>query len=235
LRTGQLTPNPGCGRSASDRERVGDFTLPILTGSVCTVKSTSRMSDERLAALAVIFLLGLSSNAASQRCSDIGSVDFGNSTIQLKQSAEVLDSEFRFQNGVFNKMEEPPGSVSWRFEIIRDTIIRPDPNTAIRFVGIFGNHLTGTGSRDYLIGFRCSGGIVKNVFQQAGEGMRVISLSPHSLQLRFGVWKEADAHCCPSSEKNVRFTWDAGSGTYIEARSSKQAPLIEGPSGSPMK
>lgn len=170
-----------------------------------------------------ILLLVLTGSIAAQRCSNIASVDPQNSMIRTKQTRGILDSEFRFRNGVFDEMEEPSGTiVDWHFQIVRDTLVRPEPHSTIRFIGILGDHLRGTGSRAYLIGLRCSGGVVENMFQQAGEGMRVISLSPHSLQLRFSVWKEADAHCCPSAERDVWFSWDAALQTYVGKRSKQK-------------
>jgi len=178
-------------------------------------------SSAPMATAALLF--GLAGGLAAQPCSDITRIDFRNSTIRTKQTGGILDSEFSFRKGVFNEMEEPGGSiVDWHFEITRDTIVHPAPNTTIRFIGISGNHLSGSGSRDYLIGFLCSDGAIENIFQQNGEGMRVIALGPPSLQLRFYVVKESDPHCCPSEQKDIWFSWDAASGTYVEKKQANR-------------
>lgn len=85
---------------------------------------------------------------------------------------------------------------------------------SVRFIEINGDRLTGNGTFQYVIGFRCRKGVVRNVFQQEGEGVGIVNLSPESVVLSFAVWKPSDPHCCPTEEKKVWFSWDAVGGTY---------------------
>jgi hypothetical protein len=156
-------------------------------------------------ALAACMLIG---GAAAQQCRTISEVDFRNSTIST-----VTNGNLRFHGGTFES-KESADVVMWRWQIRHDATVAPTPNTKIRMLEIFGDHLSGTGSRTYLIGFRCVDGAVKQVFRQEGEGMRVVSLSPDKVTLKFGVWQPSDPHCCPSGKKTASFLWDAAKQTY---------------------
>jgi hypothetical protein len=170
-----------------------------------------------LALLAMAVLLSVvACNALAQQCSDIANVDFRNSKVTVPQ-----EGEYRFRNGVFDELERPSGLVDWHFEIVSDKIVRPDPHTAVRLIQISGDHVRGTGTHNSVIGFRCSDGFVKDIFQQTGEGLAIQSASSEGLQLRVPVWKKGDGHCCPSAEKDTWFTWNAHSGTYVETRSKE--------------
>jgi hypothetical protein len=156
--------------------------------------------------------------AAAQRCEEISTVDFRNATIRAADHGVL-----RFRNGTFDSMESP-GVVMWRWQIHRDETVAPAPGVSVRFLEILGDHLSGTGSRTYLIGFRCVNGAVQQVFQQAGDGMSLISLAPRKVTLRFGVWKKSDPHCCPSGNKTISFSWEADKQTY--ATSSRLPPVF---------
>jgi hypothetical protein len=170
-----------------------------------------------LARLAMAVLLSVvARNALAQRCSDIANVDFRNSKVTVPH-----EGEYRFRDGVFDELEQPDGLVDGHFEIVSDTIVRPDPLTAIRLIQISGDHVRGTGTRNSVIRFRCSDGFVKDIFQQTDEGLAIQSVSSQGVQLRVPVWKKDDAHCCPSAEKDTWFAWDAHSCTYVDTRSKE--------------
>ncbi|HYG97731.1 MAG TPA: hypothetical protein VD837_01280 [Terriglobales bacterium] len=176
------------------------------------------MKIRRLLITALI-LLALTETLVAQRCSDISRVDFRNFKIKPKQTAENLfDFDLQFRNGIFDYSPLPQFGPDWRFKIVRDTVVRPAGGEKVRFIGIFANHFGGTGSQEYLIGFRCWNGKLQNVFQQNGEGMRVVSLGPREIHLRFGVWKQSDAHCCPSADKDVWFFWSGKSHSYAKKK-----------------
>ncbi len=91
----------------------------------------------------------------------------------------------------------------------------------IRFIQISGDHLRGTGNRNYVLGFQCADGNVKNIFEQEGEGLMLVSATSDIVQVSSPVWKSSDAHCCPSEEKKTWFSWDKVSGGYVEKDSTK--------------
>jgi hypothetical protein len=172
-------------------------------------------------AITIVLLLAVPDSIVAQHCSNITTVDFRNSTVA---DVRDVDEPLRFRNGVLDELAtlgpSAAAAVEWRYEIVRDTTVRPDPQTAIRFIEMFKNDLAGSGSREYLVGFRCSDGVVKNVFQQHSEGMRVVSLSPDTLHLRFAVWTQKDSHASPSGSRDTWFSWNASSRTYIETHST---------------
>lgn len=170
-------------------------------------------------AIIAVLLLAFPDTIAAQRCSDIATVDFRNSTVT---GVRDVDEPLRFRNGVFDELAtlSPSRAVEWRYEIVQDTTVHPDPQTTIRFIEMFKNHLAGTGSWEYLVGFRCSDGVVKNVFQQHSEGMRVVSLSPDTLHLRFAMWRKEDSHASPSGCRDTWFSWNTSSHTYVETHST---------------
>lgn len=163
-------------------------------------------------------LLVLSGSLAAQQCSDIGDVDFRNATVQLKPIQDWPLSKLEFHNGAFDEKDGRNGESAgnWRYEIEKDTILDPTPQTTIRFLQILRDHVSGTGSFTCLVGFSCSQGKVKNVFQQCGELMKVESLTPQSLQLEFAERKQSDPYCCPSIKTKRSFVWDPSSSTYVE-------------------
>jgi hypothetical protein len=97
-------------------------------------------------------------------CTDIKAVDFKNTTIQYGTRT------FAFHDGVALNYDMPEVSrvPDWKAEIIRDQTVEPTAGTYIRFLLIEDNHETGSGSYNYLIGFRCSAGKVSEVFRRKG-------------------------------------------------------------------
>jgi hypothetical protein len=166
--------------------------------------------------LSLPFLLFVATDVPAQRCQEINEVDFRNGIIEIPSTPKRLDKLFRFRNGVFDETEVPGDGVEWRFRISKDVTERPDPHTTIRFIQISGDHLRGTGSRNYVLGLQCADGVVKNIFEREDEGLTLVSATSGTVSLRTPVWKNSDAHCCPSGEKQTWFVWDKVSGRYVE-------------------
>ena len=168
------------------------------------------------------FLLFVAADVAAQPCHKISAVDFRNGVIEIQSTPKVLDEPFRFRNGVFDETELPGGgAVEWGFQSSKDLTVHPVPRTTIRFIQISGDHLRGTGTRNYVLGFQCADGNVKNIFEQEGEGLMLVSATSDIVQVSSPVWKSSDAHCCPSEEKKTWFSWDKVSGGYVEKDSTK--------------
>lgn len=174
------------------------------------------------------FLLFAAAGVAAQPCQTVGAVDFRNAVISATAPPlpeSTLDRRFRFTNGIFDETEEPGGTVEWRYRISKDLMVHPDLDTTIRFLQISGEHLRGTGTRNYVMAFRCVEGQVNKVFQSAGEGLVLTFATSDLLQLSSPVWKNSDARCCPSEEKKTSLLWDNASGRYVE-QGSTITPLI---------
>ena len=157
-----------------------------------------------------------------QACSDIEKVDFKNHVVVAKVRDTTITGDdasaitFRFRKGIFDEGDVVDGKfiLDFRSTIESDIVLHPAPQIAIRFLEIFQNHIGGSGSLNYLLGFRCLNGRIRQVFQQSGNGMQVLHLSPTDIRLRFGVWKD-DPQCCPSLEKESRFAWDGATGIFV--------------------
>jgi hypothetical protein len=171
-------------------------------------------------------LLFVAADVAAQHCQDIGTVDFRKAVIQPRPDPGVLDEQFRFSNGVFEEALKPGGAAEWSFRIAKDLTVRPDPHITIRFLQISGDHLGGTGTRNYVLGFRCADGEVKTVFQKEGEALLLVSATSDGVQVSSPVWKSSDAHCCPSGERKSWFSWDEASGVYVEKDSRTLVPRL---------
>jgi hypothetical protein len=162
-----------------------------------------------------LLLTLLAESLAAQQCSNVSDVDFRNSVVQLKPTQDWPLSRLRFRYGVFDEQEESKGTsvIDWRYEIEKETIVNPAPQTTIRFLEILRDHMSGTGSFTCLVGFSCSQGKMKNVFQQCGEFMKVVSLTPQNRQLEFETPKWSDP---PSIKTKRSFTWNSTSGSYVQ-------------------
>jgi hypothetical protein len=144
--------------------------------------------------LLVPFLF-IAADVVAQRCRDISEVDFRNEVVEPQSAPGVLDQQFRFRNGVFNK--QSGGAIEWRFQVSGDLAVHPDPYTTIRFIQISGDHLSGFGTRNYVMGFQCANGYVKNVFQrmsQGSQGLTLVSVSSEIVHLRAPIWKSSNGY-----------------------------------------
>ena len=90
----------------------------------------------------------------------------------------------------------------WKAEIEKDTIVRPAPDAVVRFLLIDNSHETGSGWHYYLIGFRCSGGKLEQVFLRDGMSLTVDRLDAT------GVTVELAETLGDSTRKHWLYTWD---------------------------
>lgn len=174
----------------------------------------------------VLVLVSAGPTGSASQCRDISKIDFANRTVVLSSvrsrptlgegpsAASAPPQIFHFQKGVSLENDGDtspagthPAAPDWRTTITQDVTVRPKGSSAIRFLTLFRNHLTGTGSWVYLVGFACSGGHIRQVFQKSGVAMRVVQVSPTQLQLSAPVWKRSDPACCPSGRKKLIYDW----------------------------
>ncbi|HUZ45369.1 MAG TPA: LppP/LprE family lipoprotein [Terriglobia bacterium] len=159
----------------------------------------------------------LPSIARAARCTDIAKVNFADGTLAVAGIHQTMQI-FHFHHGVSLEYEGGDKKPDWRTTIRHDVVVKPEASRAVRFLTLFRNHLTGSGSWTYLVGLACSGGHVQQVFQSAGVYMQVVKISPMLVQVSMPVWKPADPTCCPSEKKEVRYTWEAKTHRYVLAR-----------------
>jgi hypothetical protein len=129
-------------------------------------------------------------------CTNIASVDFRNT--EVESSSRV----FHFRNGEAYNYDAPPDSPAeqkpdWKSIIIGDTTVHPTPGVAVRFLGIESEHLTGSGSILYVLGFRCVNSTSKRsplcsaslpchlekVFERSGGSLKVETLDNVSITI----------------------------------------------------
>ncbi len=171
--------------------------------------------------------------ASAAECTDISKMDFANRTLSVAgvSGAAVsgkslsggpgVDQVFHFQHGVSLQYDgDNRKKPDWRTTIRQDIVVKPEGFTKIRFLTLFRNHLTGSGSWTHLIGLACSEERIQQVFQSSGRFMRVAKISQHLVQISMPEWKPSDAACCPSARKELRYTWNTKTHRYTLAGSN---------------
>lgn len=168
--------------------------------------------------LAVCFALCSFSNAAwPQTCADVRQIDFRNATIHIGSlDANERKTEFdgpapspdlfRLHNGValINQGSSTP---DWQVDLVADRVVHPDPSTWLRVVVLDKDHLTGTGTWDFILAFGCSHGSLVRLFQYSSEGVSLKHLDDQNLLIYQAIWKPEDAHCCPGSHIELSYQW----------------------------
>jgi hypothetical protein len=153
----------------------------------------------------VSVVLGLyASLVSAQTCVDITKIDPPNLTIHAAQRT------FAFHNGVAENgpLEQVPvgGQTElrheWKAQIENDNIVRPASDVVIRFLLINDSHETGSGNRIYLIGLRCSGGKLEQVFLRDGLSLTVERLDATGVTVGLTV-NQGD-----STRKHWLYAWD---------------------------
>ena len=172
--------------------------------------------------------------ASAAECTDIAKVDFANRTLtvagiqQMVTPAEsplggpLAQQAFHFHHGVSLEYEGGPGKKpDWQTTIRQDVAVKPEGFHTIRFLTLFRNHLTGSGSWTHLVGLTCSGGRIQQVFQVSERFMQVEEVTPEVVQISRRVWKPSDPACCPSARKKLRYTWDPRTDRYTLAHTDR--------------
>lgn len=115
------------------------------------------------------------------RCSDVGQIDFKNLTFGSEGLvfpfhdgvAEIYDWEgiaMSAENGTQPKPE-------FQAEIDLDKTVSPAPGVKVRFLRFELDHLGGSGWRNYVLGFACGGGVLREVFHREAISLRLESLN----------------------------------------------------------
>lgn len=129
-------------------------------------------------------------------CTNIAAIDFRN--IELESGNRA----FHFRNGEAYNFDAPSDlpaeqKPDWKSTIIGDTTVHPAPGVAVRFLAIESEHLTGSGSILYVLGFRCIGtgskqstyshtplpGHLEKVFERSGASLKVEKLDNTNVEI----------------------------------------------------
>lgn len=87
------------------------------------------------------------------------------------------------------------------------------------------DHITGTGSIRYVLGFSCHDGALVSVFQFNAEGVRLKHLDRQEIRLYQAIWGPDDPHAIPGKHREIVYTWDTHTNQYLR---SGVSPMEEG-------
>jgi hypothetical protein len=174
-------------------------------------------------------------SALAQACTDIRTFDFKNATIQTGtkdenhipitafNSPQGETETFHLTNGSGFQSDDPdnPQSHDWGITLTSDHHVHPDPSTWARVLGVERDHLTGTGTFDFVLALTCSHGRVTRIFQFSDEGVRLERFDNHDLVLDQSIWAPDDAHCCPTLHRKLFYRWDTKVHRYRLVRKTK--------------
>src|SRR5260370_23518003 len=151
------------------------------------------------------------------RCDDVTKLDFRNLVIRTAHNT------FAFHNGIAANYDSPPelapehSQPDWKAEIVKDSILQPEPGVVVRFLLIHNSHETGTGWRYYATGLRCSGGKLEEVFHRDGLSLGVDRLDSTTISIGLNVTPGEPIR------KHWSYTWDRSTSKYV--LSSTQSSL----------
>ncbi len=160
--------------------------------------------------------------ATNRACLEISADNFDNFRFILRGPNQPL-SVLVVQNG--KAASDGSGSTDWETTLeSRRPLRMPDEAHPVWAVEIFSSHIHGSGSYSRLFVFGCRNGILNELMQAGGEGMRVGPLGEGELTLTFGVWSQEDAHCCPSGLKMLMLRWNPLKNGFEVTKTSVTTP-----------
>jgi len=168
---------------------------------------------------------------AEYSCKNIADFNFGNSILTMggtgltiRQEYSLFNSpahkeRFAFRNGIALQWlvpeEHNPQRPDFRITIDRDQLVHPTGSSGVKILIVQMDHLTGTGSFQYLAAYDCRERQLHKLLDVSGEGVKFLSASNDRIQLTLFLWSDADAHCCPSKKADVMFQWSPKRQAYI--------------------
>jgi hypothetical protein len=186
----------------------------------------------RTIALLLLLLSGACGGLSAQyTCNNIANFDFGNAIltmggIGLTTSQEYGDvnfpavkEQFAFRKGVAVQWEDAEEhdaqKPDFRITIDHDQLLHPDGSPGVKLLSVEMDHLTGSGSFQYVTAYDCRGHRLHKLLDVSGEGVIFRSANDYSIKLTLFLSSEADLHCCPSKNVDVTFEWSPTSQAYI--------------------
>jgi hypothetical protein len=150
------------------------------------------------------------------QCKDISSLDFKNLTFQVGKMS------FEFHNGEASNYNTPDyvpinpedGPPDWDAEIDRDSIVNASAIVPVRFLLIDNMHVAGSGWDYYLVGFRCSNGVLKTVFALNGHlSLKIEQLDPSGVVMSTIPWGK-------TKRAYSTYVWNDKAEKYIRSAAS---------------
>lgn len=147
-----------------------------------------------------------------QPCQDVRTFDFRNAAIQIAPQDEGSHQgtqTFVLRDGIAFISDDPQSlkSHDWRVDLIVNRILRLDSSTLASVIVLKKDHLTGTGTWDFVLVFGCEKGVLVRLFQYSAQGVILKHLDGGTVELYEPSWTVGDAHCCPSRHRELAFRW----------------------------
>jgi hypothetical protein len=162
-----------------------------------------------LAVIAVAIGSAQQGKAPAVPCDDVTKLDVRNLVIRTGQRT------FAFHNGIALNYDDPNeqeidySKPDWEAEIEKDSVVQIAPNVVVRFLFIDDSHVTGSGWRFHLTGFRCSGGKLQEVFHREGLSLKVDRLDSTGVGVSLNVIPDKPIR------RHWVYTWDRNRSEYV--------------------
>jgi len=186
----------------------------------------------RITTLLLLSVLGACGDLSAQyTCDNVATFDFRNNILTMGGTGLTTPQEygvfnfpgvkeqFVFRNGTAVHWEDPenrnPQKPDFRITIDHDQLVHPNGSSGVKILVVEMDHVTGTGSFQYLVAYDCRGGRLHKLLDVSGEGVSFRKATNSGIELTLFLWADRDAHCCPSKRADVTFQWSPKRQAYL--------------------
>lgn len=195
------------------------------------VSDTQSFGAMRITMLLLLLLSGTCGDLCAQyTCDNVASFDFRNSILMMGGTGLTTPQEygafnfpgtkerFAFRKGVavqWESDERNPQKPDFRITIDHEQLVHPDGSPGVKILFVEMDHLTGTGSFQYLVAYDCRGHRLHKLLDVSGEGVSFRTATDNSIKLTLYIWSDRNGHCCPSKRADVTFEWSPKRQAYV--------------------
>jgi hypothetical protein len=186
------------------------------SGVLFDLQDEDAMRIMRTVAFAILTLSSVLTDAFGQEskvgapCKDSTKLDFESLTISNGIHHNIR--QLTFKNGValtHDGTETQKSHPAWKSEFRRDTVVRPESGTVIRFLLIYDSPLTGSGWNYWLVGYKCTDGHLQQVFSRDGLSLKIERLDDSEIVVSKSLTYRSLVRTYWS------YVWDKNRSTYI--------------------
>jgi hypothetical protein len=129
-----------------------------------------------------LFFPQLWAASAEVPCTDIRKIALQNMRL------DVGNAVFNFRNGVGSEFDElEPKTLEWEATLIEAITVDVAPDIPVRFVLIRNSHVSGSGWRFFLVGYRCLQGKMKQVFKREGLSLAIDKIDSQAVVVKLNT------------------------------------------------
>lgn len=152
----------------------------------------------------MIIMVPILNEAACIKSSDI-KIDIN---VSLPNRGEV-----NINNGI-GYSSDGGGAIDWEHTIKNNILLHGQYN--YRVIKIESSHKTGSGFWGHIIVANCIDNVQSIIFSKSFLGeVKVIVKDNNEIILKYGVWGQGDAECCPSNENISTYKFDNNTGSMV--------------------